>query len=303
MAATVRTRLGTAYFVVDCLGGQEHRFTMTLDGQVSNAHHDTEQDAVLLALGGAPHPCNLAQRAHTAAREIFEGLAGEHDLPSLTRTRGGWRDGHQCRDCSRSLEHLHTTKHRASLHGTHERLVRTLLAWMKRNSDKHCFSAADATRPTTEFLAAARAVSPDFSPARFRFAVRGSIITAPFVREAAPFSSGKFENVALARGEGVRVEWLRELGAQVRPDALAHALRGDGTLLKTLARSRNVPARAVASYLNAGVTAHFYTYHRAHARPDQVLAVYRATGGRTTLADLLSRGMSVREAMVSVGAG
>lgn len=305
---SVRTRNDTATFATSCLDGTEHRFTISLDGTVTNPHHDPEEDAVIEALGGALHPCGTLGRAYTAARVCFDALTGTHDVPGLKKTqRRGWTDGTTCPSCTRDARHLATPVHQAARLGTDRHATLTLLRWLTRrnrvlNPDLHVNPIRASWRTTSDGLQEAFGDSPGVSSqlVSFRSLMLDSLVTPRYVSIAREIVGGSPKAVATLRNTGVRVEWADELLRRTQPRALRYAREHNSLLPTSIGAARNVPAREVARYLNAGVTAHFHTYYTRQVTPQQVIAVYKATNGATTLADLLGT-YTVREALHLVG--
>lgn len=300
----VRTRNHKAYFTVGCIDAQTHGFTIALDGTVSNPHHDAEQDAVIAALGGQLHPCATAQRAYVAARACFDAMAGIRDVPQMRRSpRRGWTDGHMCPRCPApsGAPHLATPVHQASRLGTTTRDTETLLRWLNRNNAQGPLPRIGSAPADEAILQALGLVGGEGS--RWLWLARKAFLTPRYIALAAPLVGNDPQRIIVLREGGARVEWLAEILRSTEPNALRRLRQVSERFPHSLAAARNVDPHTVADYLNNGVTAHFYTYASHRARPKQILAVYHATGGATTLADILrDEGLTVAQAMRQVGA-
>ena len=307
-AASVRVRRDGATFTVPCLEGERHIFVMNPDGTFINSFHDAEADQVAWALGASRHPCGRAALSYSTAEIIFDALTGKRDVPGLKHTaRNGWRDRCECQTCQPNLtyvpsqEHVTSMAHQAARTGTDPALVREMFRWIEQNARSRRRLPPPRTREDYRVAFARIGVDSRSEQDRWFPIFQQSLITPQFVKAAVPFVGATPGDVHALRIGGVRVEWIRSLAAHTTRSAVAYAHEHNGMLASTLAASRNVDPVLVARFLNAGVTAHFHTYSRAHARPEQVLAVYRATRGEKSLADMLGEGLTVHAAMREVG--
>jgi hypothetical protein len=312
---TVRTRLSVATFTVPCLAGETHTVRITTDGQITNPHHDLEADEIILALGGEPHPCGRAVVAFEIARDIYRARAGERDVPNVRGKHGtGWRPrGEGCPDCtrySRPMDHFLTPSHQAHVRNVSDLAhpISILVRWLVRNSNAGlAYTNGDVI--ATDFPALLDSLRSN----RFTSYQKGLVLTPAFVEAATTVLGAHLGDIYALRSLGVRVEWLRTLTAGLNRSAKAHLVAratasrtrySTTSKVSTLLNSvRNVDPATVAKFLNAGIYAHIHTYARAHVRPAQVLAVFNATGGDTTLADLMNEGLTVQQALRRVGVG
>jgi hypothetical protein len=309
MTVQVRTRHDKATITTLCTDGAEHRFTINIDGTITNSHHLEGEDDVIVALGGEPTMCGKAVIAYEAARDVHRAQLGVADVPNLTwNRRRGWVikndhicTGARCPGAHHDLAHvmkMRTQLHVRNLNGADfDRAGGTFLRWLNRVVSPATVYAKKADLIDAEGLSV---------PRRDRFYLGNTIaymvLTPEFVRlSKAVVGMNLSYNVSL-RTRGVTVQWLRTLVENLDARTLRKIRRHDEKMVAALSAARNVDPRAVAALLSAGVYSHLHTYVRAHARPDQVLAVYRATNGQTTLADLLDEGLTVHQAIQRVSA-
>lgn len=292
----VRTRGPRATFQVTCLDGQIHRFTMSADGTLDNPHHDADEDAVIAALGGAPHPCGRAHLAYQAALIAANASSGRSDDPAARYSqRSGWRSGEPCPTCRGTAEHVNSVAHQLHLRGIDDlhRPAETLRRWIERNHP-----APRPYRKTSELLADFPRLNVDSS--RWLGVYRNDLLTRAFVTAGTVEIGMSIHDVISLRRSGISTQWLTALADQLSPQA-KRKLRGRmNRKVAVLAAARNVSPSVIAAYLNAGIYGHLHTYARAHAQPADIIAVYRAEAPGT-LADMLRAGMTVHEALVAVG--
>lgn len=296
----VRTRGTRATFIVQCLDGDEHRFVMTADGTLLNTHHDPDEDAVIAALGGEPHPCGQALRAYQAALVSNNAATGTSDSSNARYTRRkGWVEGGDCPSCTRRVStarHLHSTEHQAHVHGVPQlaRQAETLRRWLERNTAARG-PYRDLTDVTNDFPRITRSTR-----SRYLHVSRDDLLTRPFIATGTGDLGLPLSDVLALRRNGITIQWLTELNARLTPTTRRALRRHLDNKMGVLIGARNISARKAADYLNAGIYAHLHTYARAEARPEDILAVYRADIPGT-LADLLQSGMTLHEALVAAG--
>lgn len=315
---TVRTRGETAYLMTACTDGASHRFTITADGQVTDPNHDLDEEAVITALGGAPNPCGAARQAFLAARTALQATTGITDVPRLRhRQRTGYSDGHTCPTCPArpTLQHISSPAHQASRLGAPPAATVTLYRWLLRVDpaaawlrDPTTGRSAQTRRATAVAAALCPSLPANRRPAIPEYYAASALLSPTYAAAVNTLFPGEQNDLygwlLQLRGSGISVQWLTSLSTHAHPAALARLVDryGHAVLLNSLTRARNVAPRTVASYINAGIVAHFHTYARAHVTAAQVLAFYRATGGAQTLADRLAAGASVTQALREVGA-
>lgn len=303
-AISVRTRGPRATMTVACEGAEAapHRVTVTIDGNIEfSAAHNAEHDAVMRALGAPAHPCQQASQAYKAASTIYRALIGECDSPDFyANQRHLLRSRNPCPTCPRwgsgDVAHFHSCQHQGHQHETDSNAVQTLLKWMVRNSvHRDSISARMFPIIERETLAGYRVDPYSITPAHF--------ITEPFLAAAVSLFSEEasiYERTALVRTlrcGGVKVQWLTALVASLTPVTLRRIKRAESISAQALIGARNIAPEKVARYINAGITANFYTYARVDARPEDVLSVFRATEQRHTLAEDLREGVSIPDAL------
>lgn len=300
----VRTRGPRATMTVACEGAQAapHRVIANLDGTIEfSAAHNAEHDAVMRVLGAPAHPCQKASQAYQAASAIYRALIGECDSPDFyANQRHVLRSRNPCPSCPRwgggDVSHFHSCSHQAHLFETETNAVYTLLKWMVRNSAQRD-SITSGMRPVIALETLVRnGVDPySLSPAHF--------ITEPFLKAAVsltPSHISTYERTAFVRtlrSEGVKVQWLTNLIANLTPATLRRIKRSEPISAQAIVGARNISSEKIARYINAGITANFYTYAKVDARPEDVLSVFRATGQQHTLAEDLREGVSIPDAL------
>jgi hypothetical protein len=302
----VRTRGPIASFTVTCTDGAAHAFTVTLDGTVTNTHHDPDEAAVMIALGGRPNPCGQALQVLDAARTVYNARTGQSDTPDARYTnRRGWHTPTDCPACGThgTATHINSLDHQLGVHALTDaqRAGDTLLRWMHRHG-------RPSTVLTTQRDYLTRG-NPTIRSARRVYLNRYDLTTVEFLTAGRALFGSDDRAVLALRRNGISTQWLTALSRTLTPRGIDHIRRthtqaeaGTGRpspIERALIKARNVSPRTVADYLNAGIHSHLHTYARAHARPDQVLAVYAATNGTTTLADLLATGLSAPDAVAS----
>jgi hypothetical protein len=291
----VRARGDFAYFSLPC-GDTEHFFRADLDGNLFDSAHDPDEAAVMVALGGRPHGCGCAVQALHAARVSYKAAIGQEDNPlARFRRRTGWTTGAtSCPSCSsynNSIEHINGVEHQLCVQGLEEYIpaAKTLLRWLHRRGEN-----STVLKTRQEFMRA----FPRDSRSPYSFGRRW-FLTSEFVDLALNIVGDHYGQVEQMRRNGIKVQWLRSLVANLDNEAkvkISTRNRPSGLL-----KARNVDPVTVAKFLNAGIYDHIHTYARAHVRPEQVLAVFRATRGRKTLAEFLDEGMTAPQALASLG--
>lgn len=289
---SVRTRGSIARFALDC-GGDLHRFSISIDGTVSDSSHDPDEAAVMVALGGRPHACGCAIQAYKSALIAYKANLGLEDNPAARyRTRSGWVSGDQaCDACyayGNTIAHVNSVEHQLASQGLAEFIpaATTLLRWMHRNGEAS--QVITARHQLREALP--RGMRGTFTASDRRIA-----LTPRFINAAVEITGPNFNNIEKLRRNGVKVQWLNRLVSDLSgPAKTKIAERGR---FSGIVKARNVDARIVAKFLNAGIYDHIHTYARAHVRPEQVLAVYRETNGSKTLADFMEEGLSAPQAL------
>lgn len=292
----VRTRGDFARFAIEC-GGDSHTFQMTLAGEILDGAHDPDEASVMVALGGRPHACGCAVQAFKAARVAYRAAVGLEDNPDAKfRRSGGWiTSTGRCASCStygNSLEHVNGVEHQLGVQGLSEYVdtARLLVRWMHRRGE-----ASTVLRTRQEL----RQAFPRRHRVPYASSSRGMVLTPQFIDSALSIVGENYNQVEHLRRNGIKVQWLRSLVANLDTNAkrkIAQRNRFSG-----LVKARNVDAVTVAKFLNAGIYDHIHTYARSHVRPEQVLAVFRATNGRKTLAEYLDEGLTAPQALASLG--
>lgn len=307
--STVRTRGNTAFFTVPCLDGETHKFTITTDGVITNPHHDAEDDAVILALGGQAHPCGLTTVAYRAARESFDAENGIRDVPGLRYHNYRWRDGGTDRcptgGCGPSIDHISSVKHRSVTLGADITAARTLFNWLLRNNGIESTVSARRVERRAELIAL---LSEHGLPPNGANQFLSNLITPAYLGAAlkiVPDSThmsvrDRHQEILDLRNGGITLDWIRTFAEHVSPGAVQNGMQAGRTYYKSLKHARNVDPIKVARLNNAGIVSHFYTYVKAGATPEQVLKVYKATNRTTALADLLNEGLSIPQAITRV---
>jgi hypothetical protein len=292
---TVRTRGDFASFSLPC-GDTEHSFRADLEGNLFDSAHDPDEAAVMVALGGRPHGCGCAVQALHAARISYRAAIGLEDNPSARyRRRNGWATGEAtCQSCSsyeNSIEHVNGVEHQLSIQGLQEYIsaAKTLLRWLHRRGKN-----ATVLRTRQEL----RNAFPRSSRLPY-VSARRWCLTPEFIELGLAIVGENYHQVDQLRRNGIKIQWLRTLVANL--DSSAKTKIGNRNRFSSLAKARNVDAVTVAKFLNAGIYDHIHTYARAHVRPEQALAVFRATRGRKTLAEFLDEGMTAPQALASLG--
>lgn len=299
----VRTRGSRATLIVPCAtpDAEPHRVLATLAGEMEfSAEHNAEHDAVMRALGAPAHPCQRAAQAFHAAHTIYRALIGESDAPDYyANQRRLLRSRTPCPTCPRwgsgDISHFHSCAHQAHIHETDTNATYTLLRWMVRNTPRPELING-GMRPAIPVETAARhGIEPyGLSPTLF--------IAEPYLAAAvtlAPRRSTARERTELVRtlrAGGITVQWLTRLVAHLT-DATLRRITRDPVSASALVGARNIPAEKVARYINAGITANFYTYAKVNARPEDVLTIYRSSEQRHTLADDLREGITIPDAL------
>lgn len=304
---TVRTRGTRATVTAACTDGHLHTFRIDLDGTVTGLAHDPDEDSVIAALGGQPSACGLALRLLAIARDLHAARRGDADMPGLrfhSRSQS-WRTASDvtCRGCEggarwqRTIAHASSLEHQmatAGIPATWLRAGATFARWIERHDTGFAATQLDVTRTGSRHE---------------RTQVKAAMLSVPFMANLERvFGLTTVTAGRTARNHyGLGTTWLATLSEHLT-DATCAKIRARGgrrdrrsaitsQMLTSISKARNVPAHIVARFLNAGVYAHLHTYIRAGVRPEQVLAVYRDTEGRTTLADLLGQGMSAADAI------
>lgn len=309
---SVRTRADRAVLTVQCTDVEPHRIIISSGGMMQFDHaHNAEHDAVMQALGAEPHACQQAASAYRDARDIYRaatGVADRDDLYLARRNSGTvWQSRNPCHACaqwtypsmsSMALTHLNSAGHLAAVNNTSESAIRTLVRWMVRHSRRqHLF-----TREGEPTLSAS-AIREFHLPARNPWPHLW--VTDDYLHAAAMFSfhAGGSENfirhVRGLRTGGVKVQWLTSVAAALTPRTRERIVR-EPISISALIGARNLTPDKVARYINAGIRANYYTYARVNAQPEQVLAYYRATGERRTLADDLRSGITIPDALARI---
>lgn len=303
-AISVRTRGPRATMTVACEGTptEPHRVTVAIDGTIEfSAAHNAEHDAVMRALGAPAHPCQQASQAYKAATTIYRALIGECDSADFyANQRHLLRSRNPCPNCPRwggvDVAHFYTPQHQAHLHETESHAVLALLKWMVRNSAQRDSISARMTPVVSLDILTHHQVDPyAIIPAHF--------ITEPFLKAAValtPQDLSLYDRTAFVRTlrtQGVKVQWLTRLVANLTPATLRRIKSREAISTKSLIGARNIAPEKVARYINAGITANFYTYAKVDARPEDVLSVFRATEHQHTLAEDLREGVSIPDAL------
>lgn len=296
MPIRVRTRGELATVVTTCADGAEHRFTITPDGVTSNTHHDADEDAVVIALGGAPSACGQAMLAFEAARTAHQAHQGIRDVKGLRWTRRrGWTLTDTLAGSLSDLSNARRVAQAKNLDSDYQHAADIMFRWLTRTRGESIIYS-EANDLFADF--------PIFNTRQNRYLSGGQIrhlmLTKQFIDDARIVVGNDLQKVCHLRNSGITTHWLHSLVSNLRPRTARSLARHGEDLITALRGARNVEARVVAGFLNAGIYAHLHTYARAHARPDQVLTVYRATNGQTTLADLLGQGLGLTDAIRSV---
>lgn len=292
----VRTRGDFATFSLPC-GDSEHSFRADLLGTLIGSPHDPDEAAVMVALGGRPHACGCAVQALQAARISYRAAIGKEDNPAARyRRRNGWVTGDtacaKCTSYGNTIEHVNSVEHQLGIQGLDEYIpvAKTLLRWFHRRGE-----ASQVLRTRQEL----RQAFPRGNRLAFSSSNRRSCLTPEFIDIALSIVGENYNQVEHLRRNGIKIQWLRSLVANLDGDAklkISQRNRFSG-----LVKARNVDAVTVAKFLNTGIYDHIHTYARAHVRPEQVLAVFRATRGRKTLAEFLEEGLTAPQALASLG--
>lgn len=292
---TVRTRGDLASFSLPC-GDTEHFFRADLAGNLFDSAHDADEAAVMVALGGRPHACGCAVQALHAARIAYKAAIGQEDNPSARfRRRTGWTTGETaCPSCSsynNSIEHINGVEHQLSVQGLQEYIpaAKNLLRWLHRRGEN-----STVLRTRQDFIQA----FPRDGRSPYLFGRRW-FLTPEFIDLALQIVGDHYGQVEQMRRNGIKIQWLRLLVTNLENDTkvkISNRNRPSGLL-----KARNVDPLTVAKFLNAGIYDHIHTYARAHVRPEQVLAVFRATRGSKTLAEFLDEGLTAPQALASLG--
>lgn len=285
--ALVRTRGTVARLSVTCQGGQPHSFSITADGEVSNPHHDAEQDAVMLALGAERHNCARVELAFQVAQICYDASVGVRDVPKARHLGRGWiTEGRavRCPNCRRTgntVGHVSSLMHLLNDFGVSDlkRQAGTLLAWLHR-----------VKGPST-VLTGQSALDGLLEGESSTWLTPHELMTPEFVRLAVavlPHLSG-FDLVRMRDG-GVRLDWLADLLPRLTAVGRRHLAEAEHTdaYVAALTGARNLPAQKVASFLNAGVRSNIYTYIKENISPEDALAVYRANEGQTNVRALMA---------------
>lgn len=274
MARVRFTPTGKVYLYAEC-SGEQHRARILPDGTVSNPHHDSDADAVMLALGAAPHGCAVAMRMVEAARESLAALSGRQDPPGVRfhrrgqwGTQGDWSDGVYCnRSCQRSLGHLASPAHATLRHQAPGRAVARLTQWLaEQNGESEVLDTWGRSNP--------------------------QLVTARYL-DAADKILGRGQRYGFGVGMrmgGVRVEWLASLAGALSPGYLPPHGDKFASFVNTLIGARNIDPLVVAGFVNAGFRSHIYTYAKANVTPADALEVFRANYGERSLAEFMSDG-------------
>jgi hypothetical protein len=310
MSFTVRTRGNNATVTATCNDGAVHRFTISIDGTITNSHHEADEDSIIVALGGEPSACGKAVQVYQAARDTYNAYAGIADVPGIRWSRRrGWHVNSQEATCPdtycgsrNALTHSSSVSHlifsRGIARSTEDPNTRLILnagatfnRWLHRN--------LGTAQPYATLGEMMRAHNITVGRHHTRMRINRSVITRQFVDNAVRIVGANPIRVLSLRDNGISLGWLTKLVAELNPRTL-RKVRAHENIETALQGARNVDPVIVAGFLKAGVYSHLHTYARSHARPSQVLTVYRATNGRQTLADLIEEGMSVHEAIASV---
>lgn len=301
--ATIRTRLERAQITVLCGSGEEHRFSLLVDGTISDYPHDAEHDAVISALGGELHGCAKTLAAFKVAHMLIDAHTGKKDVPGIRKKRfsGTFTDNHTCPECGRggsSIHHLMGAPHQASRTGVPLETTLRLTRWIARNQNltlPHLLGRRIQGALTPEL---SQSLSDERWPNMQRFATLNKLgITAPFARSAIKLVGTDVDAMVALRSFAVRTEWVQDLAPRVSPRIIEKARTSNFTWTRSLGLSRNVPPAFIADFMQAGIYSHFHTYHKARATVEQVLEVYRNTRGDKTLADYLHEGKSIPDAI------
>jgi hypothetical protein len=239
---------------------EDHTFTVSPTGAITNTYHDQDADKVMLALGAQRDPCTEAYDVFTAAQSVVDAHNGTHDSPALafSMRRRVWISPTVCEGwCPATIEHYSSPEHIGQHFGCPTNVVTRVLRWWARNG---------IAVPETAF-------------GRQGSTARTLLITDAY-RESAERVVGPNMEQAL-RSRGVRVEWLTAIADNLDPLTPAQP-----RYLGGLAAARNRPADHVAEYLNAGITSYFHTYSTHHIPAERVMAHWREHG--TPLAETLS---------------
>lgn len=296
----VRTHGDRAVITTTCHGGDTHQVRFTREVGVVDTVHDADADAVVAALGGHAHPCQVAINSFAAARACVDAYRGVRDFPEV-RVRGQqWTHPGTCAaGCSgNDLQHFTSPPHAAAHFSADPHAVQVLTRWLLRAHDP-AQVAARRPRDTTPILALLDGWVGNHSPTQLGQIIYHHMITPTYIHAARALTGADTRALLTLRRGGCTVQWLQQVAAHTSPAAAARALDTNRLLASTLVKARNVPATAVAAYLNAGVTAHFYTYHTSQVSPAQVLQVWHGSDHQRTLAGLLKEGWTVPQALES----
>lgn len=308
-----RSRLDCATITTPC-GDDTHTVTINLDGTITMPH-DQDADDVMFALGAPHHACQRILNAYDAALARDAALTGTHDIPytNSTRTPGVFISPHACDECrtqrangtiigrSHNIKHYTTPQHLAATYNANPDTIQRFTHWINRRiPNPHRLPDTPRTTP------AVMRYYPHTRNTIEARELRRLTITTPYLTSITqllpPTSSAPdIHHAAItARNNGIRTEWLHHITTHTRPTALTHARETHPTahhFLHTLSKARNADPTEVTRLLNAGITAHLYTYAKYRAPIDAILTVYRATHGTRTLADYLNNGTSIPDAL------
>lgn len=302
----IRTRLERAQVTVLCANGEEHKFSLVVDGSIADYAHNADEDAVISALGGELHACAKALKAFKAANLLFDAHTGTKDVPGIRKKRfsGQFTDGHTCSECANrngsSIHHLMGAPHQASRLGVPLDATLAFTRWIARNREvslPHLMGRRIQGALTPEL---SQSLSDERWPSLQRFATLNKLgITAPFARAAIKLVGTDVDQMIGLRSFAVRTEWVQDLASRLPLRVIEKARANNFTWVRNLGLSRNVPPAFIADFMQAGIYAHFHTYHKARATVGQVLQVYRNTNGQKTLAHYLQEGISIPDALRS----
>lgn len=317
---TFRSRGDIATVHVDC-HDEQHVVRVSLDGEITTSH-DRDLDAVLVALGEAPHPCQVAENSYRAALEIdrvTRGLADPAGLRAVGTNRR-WETTTPCPQCLRNrpnhptpvgtsvLTHfIHPTHLAATMHAD-ATLITHFTKWLSRRITDPDRIPPQRSRNTPAAAECFRQLlgHPLTPYDRHTWLLTLRYLEAFTTVAGLPAANRTPVYPLVTRYRGLRAEWLTELASAVTPQAINRAVHAHSNdhdwWLRSLFAARNIPAATIARYLNHGITTHLYTYAKYQATPEQILAVYRATNGQATLADYLNNGTSIPDALTATHA-
>lgn len=309
---SVRTRADRATLTVPCTDDTPHRIVVTSGGMMHfDSAHNPDHDAVMEALGAEPHPCQKAMHTYYAARDIYRAATGAADRDDLylARRNAGtvWQSRTPCQHCSRwtypsvasaALTHLNSPSHLAAVTDSSESAIRTLVRWMVRHSRRPDLFTRDG-EPTLSRSAMGEFRLPERNPWPHLWITDNYLHAAAALGLYGDSRDDFIANVRALRAGGVKVQWLTGLVNSL-PQRTRDRLRNEPISVSALVGARNLAPEKVARYINAGIRANYYTYARVNAQPEQVLAYYRATGERRTLADDLRSGITIPDALARI---